>query len=127
MRVEGDLHPHDGGHNRHGADDRDRRGPPGAGLVGGDAGPAATDMLYVTDSHLDDPCARAGVSAALDDADGGVRCAALLADGPRGGGHASTALHDPDPRVPNGFRVPFHLETGERLAPRSEKELPFVR
>jgi S-formylglutathione hydrolase FrmB len=31
---------------------------------------------------------------------------------------AMAATYDPDPRAPNGFRVPFHLETGERLAPR---------
>ncbi len=28
------------------------------------------------------------------------------------------ATYDPDPRAPNGFRVPFNLETGERLEQR---------
>jgi len=28
------------------------------------------------------------------------------------------ATYDPDPRAPNGFRVPFHLESGEPLAER---------
>ena len=28
------------------------------------------------------------------------------------------ATYDPDPRAPNGFRVPFHLETGELLPQR---------
>jgi len=28
------------------------------------------------------------------------------------------ATYDPDPRAPNGFRVPFHLETGEPLPER---------
>ena len=28
------------------------------------------------------------------------------------------ASYDPDPRAPNGFRVPFNLETGERLVQR---------
>jgi enterochelin esterase-like enzyme len=31
---------------------------------------------------------------------------------------AMAATYDPDPRAPNGFRVPFHLETGERLPQR---------
>jgi S-formylglutathione hydrolase FrmB len=31
---------------------------------------------------------------------------------------AAAASYDPDPRAPNGFRVPFHLETGERLPQR---------
>jgi len=28
------------------------------------------------------------------------------------------ATYDPDPRAPNGFRVPFHLDTGELIAER---------
>jgi S-formylglutathione hydrolase FrmB len=28
------------------------------------------------------------------------------------------ATYDPDPRAPNGFRVPFNLETGEPIAAR---------
>lgn len=28
------------------------------------------------------------------------------------------ATYDPDPEAPNGFRLPFNLETGERLEPR---------
>ena len=28
------------------------------------------------------------------------------------------ATYDPDPKAPNGFRVPFHLETGERIEAR---------
>ncbi len=28
------------------------------------------------------------------------------------------ATYDPDPAAPNGFRLPFHLDTGELLAPR---------
>jgi len=28
------------------------------------------------------------------------------------------ATYDPDPQAPNGFRVPFHMETGELIAPR---------
>ncbi|HXY05956.1 MAG TPA: alpha/beta hydrolase-fold protein [Burkholderiaceae bacterium] len=31
------------------------------------------------------------------------------------------ASYDPDPRVPNGFRIPFNLETGELLAERWER------
>jgi hypothetical protein len=31
---------------------------------------------------------------------------------------AMAATYDPDPRARNGFRVPFHLETGERLTQR---------
>ena len=31
---------------------------------------------------------------------------------------AMAATYDPDPRVPNGFRVPYNLETGERLPQR---------
>jgi hypothetical protein len=31
---------------------------------------------------------------------------------------AMAATYDPDPRAPNGFRVPYHLETGERLPQR---------
>jgi S-formylglutathione hydrolase FrmB len=31
---------------------------------------------------------------------------------------ATAASYDPDPRTPNGFRVPYNLETGERLAAR---------
>jgi enterochelin esterase-like enzyme len=31
---------------------------------------------------------------------------------------AMAATYDPDPRAPNGFRVPFHLETGELLPQR---------
>jgi hypothetical protein len=28
------------------------------------------------------------------------------------------ASYDPDPRAPNGFRLPFNLETGERIEAR---------
>ncbi len=31
---------------------------------------------------------------------------------------AMAATYDPDPRAPHGFRVPYHLETGERLPRR---------
>jgi len=31
---------------------------------------------------------------------------------------AMAATYDPDPRAPNGFRVPFNLETGEVIAER---------
>jgi S-formylglutathione hydrolase FrmB len=31
------------------------------------------------------------------------------------------ATYDPDPRAPNGFRVPFNLETGEMIAARWRK------
>jgi S-formylglutathione hydrolase FrmB len=31
------------------------------------------------------------------------------------------ATYDPDPRAPNGFRVPFNLETGELIAERWAK------
>jgi len=31
------------------------------------------------------------------------------------------ATYDPDPRAPNGFRVPFNLETGEIIAERWAK------
>jgi S-formylglutathione hydrolase FrmB len=31
------------------------------------------------------------------------------------------ATYDPDPRAPNGFRLPFNLETGELLADRWKK------
>jgi hypothetical protein len=31
---------------------------------------------------------------------------------------AMAATYDDDPRAPNGFRVPYHLETGERLTQR---------
>ena len=31
------------------------------------------------------------------------------------------ATYDPDPRAPNGFRLPFHLETGELLAERWQR------
>ncbi len=33
------------------------------------------------------------------------------------------ACYDPDPRAPNGFRLPFHLETGELLPRRWERWL----
>ncbi|HUQ53475.1 MAG TPA: alpha/beta hydrolase-fold protein [Gammaproteobacteria bacterium] len=33
-------------------------------------------------------------------------------------GLAMAATYDPDPKAPNGFRVPFDLETGERLPQR---------
>jgi enterochelin esterase-like enzyme len=36
---------------------------------------------------------------------------------------AMAATYDPDPRAPNGFRVPFNLETGERLPQRWRKWL----
>ena len=40
-----------------------------------------------------------------------------------GEGHAimnlcMAATYDPDPRAPNGFRVPFNLETGEPIPER---------
>ncbi len=31
---------------------------------------------------------------------------------------AMAATYDPDPKAPNGFRLPFNLETGELIAPR---------
>jgi S-formylglutathione hydrolase FrmB len=31
---------------------------------------------------------------------------------------AMAASYDPDPRAPNGFRLPFNLETGERIEAR---------
>jgi hypothetical protein len=31
---------------------------------------------------------------------------------------AMAATYDPDPKAPNGFRVPYDLETGERIAAR---------
>ena len=31
---------------------------------------------------------------------------------------AMAATYDPDPRAPNGFRVPYNLETGEQLPRR---------
>ena len=34
------------------------------------------------------------------------------------GNLAMAATYDPDPKAPNGFRVPFNLETGERLPQR---------
>ena len=33
------------------------------------------------------------------------------------------ATYDPDPEAPNGFRLPFHLETGERIASRWKRWL----
>ena len=33
------------------------------------------------------------------------------------------ATYDPDPRAPNGFRLPFNLETGELLTARWERWL----
>lgn len=33
------------------------------------------------------------------------------------------ATYDPDPRAPNGFRLPFHLDTGEIIEPRWQRWL----
>ena len=33
------------------------------------------------------------------------------------------ATYDPDPKAPNGFRLPFHLETGERIESRWKRWL----
>jgi len=33
------------------------------------------------------------------------------------------ATYDPDPRAPNGFRLPFHLDTGELIAQRWQRWL----
>ncbi|MEM6708791.1 MAG: alpha/beta hydrolase-fold protein [Pseudomonadota bacterium] len=50
-------------------------------------------------------------------------------DNPRPGGHeimtlmilAMAATYDPDPKAPNGFRLPVHLDTGERLPKRWQR------
>jgi hypothetical protein len=64
-------------------------------------------------ADLDDPRAGAAISAARDDADPGVRCAALNAGGPGAAEHArAVALHDPDPRVRAAAAVIVHGDQG---------------